>query len=335
MTKIAIIGAGAIGSVVGAFLSRAGEDVTLIGRAEHVHAIRQSELRVAGRLGAFTANVEAAETLNFKPDYAFLTVKTQDVLDALQANLQRLKDSQLVTFQNGVRSDGLAASLLPKSQIISAVVNISASYLTPGTVTVVYPGTLVIGRPFGERADGELESLAALLRPAAPTTISRNIQGVHWLKLLFNLNNAFPALLNMSLHELYTYPTMRELAARVIREGLQTAQEAGIQLESLPEVSVRLFRILGMLPPPLAGLLIESRARRIESQWPLLGSTLQSLRRGRPTEIDYLNGEIVRLGAEVGSPTPLNAVLVELVHEVERTGEFLTVQQLQSRVEGR
>jgi 2-dehydropantoate 2-reductase len=332
MTRIAIIGAGAIGSVVGAFLSRAGVDVTLIGRPEHVSAIRQSGLRVEGRAGAFSARIAAAEALEFKPDFAFLTVKTQDVLPALRANLKFLKDSPLVTFQNGVRSDGLVASLLPKSQIISVVVNISASYLTPGTVTVVYPGTLVIGRPFGE-PDGHLESLAALLAHAAPTTISENIQGVHWLKLLFNLNNAFPALLNIGLHKLYTYAYVRDLAARVIREGLQTVRKAGIQLESLPEVSVRLFQVLGMLPAPLAGLLIASRARRIESQWPLLGSTLQSPRRGRPTEIDYLNGEIVRLGAEVGSPTPLNAVLVELVHEVERSGEFLMIEGLQSMVE--
>ena len=332
MTKIAIIGAGAIGSVVGAFLSRAGEDVTLVGRSDHMGAIRQNGLHVEGRAGAFSATVNTAEALNFKPDYALLTVKTQDVLKALKANLEFLKDTQLVTFQNGVRSDGLAATLLPKSQIASAVVNISATYLTPGAVTVVYPGTLVIGHPFPENVQ-PLEPVAELLRPAAPVTISGNIQGVHWLKLLFNLNNAFPALLNTGLHELYRYAYMRQLAARVIREGLRTVQGAGVQLESLPEVSVRLFQVLGMLPAPLAGLLIASRARRIEGQWPLLGSTLQSLRRGRPTEIDYLNGEIVRLGAETGKPTPLNAALVEMVHEVEHSGEFMSLESLRSRMD--
>jgi hypothetical protein len=121
---------------------------------------------------------------------------------------------------------------------------------------------------------------------------------------------------------------VRELAARVIREGLRAVNAAGIRLESLPEVSVTLFRTLGLLPTPLAGMLIASRARRIEGQWPLLGSTLQSLRRGQPTEIDYLNGEIVRLGTETGRPTPLNAKLAALVHDVERTGEYLTVDEL-------
>jgi 2-dehydropantoate 2-reductase len=126
---------------------------------------------------------------------------------------------------------------------------------------------------------------------------------------------------------------MRELSARVIRDGLGTVQAAGIRLASLPEVSVGLFRLLGLLPLPLAGALVAMRARRIEGQWPLLGSTLQSLKRGQPTEIDFLNGEIVRLGRELGRPTPLNDRLVELVHEVERTRRFLRVEELLARLD--
>jgi 2-dehydropantoate 2-reductase len=332
MPRIAIMGAGAIGSAVGALLSRAGEDVTLIGQPEHVSAIRKDGLRVDGCRGSFTVDLRATERLDFRPDYAFLTVKTQDVLSALRDKLELLKDAPLVTFQNGIRSDDLVSNLLPSSQIVSSVVNISATYLTPGAVTVVYPGTLLIGHPF---PDGcvPLEPLRALLQPAAPTTISRNIRGAHWLKLLFNLNNAFPALTNASLHQLYADRYMRELAVRVIREGLAAIEAAGIGLESLPEVSVSLFRILGILPIPLAGLLIVWRARRIESEWPLLGSSLQSLRRGRPTEIDYLNGEIVRLGRETSTSTPLNKRLVELVHDAERTGKFLTIAELRHRLE--
>ncbi len=331
MTRIAIIGAGAIGSVLGAFLSRAGEDVTLIGRSEHVKAIEESELHLEGAFGSFAVKVAAAEVLRFEPDVAFLTVKTQDVLTALEANKAFLTKAPLVTFQNGVRSDEMAATLFPLEQITSAVVNISASYLTPGTVTVNYPGSLVIGRPSGE-LDEQLDEIAALLQHAAPVTITDNIQGVHWLKLIFNLNNAFPALLNLPLHEIYTDLYLRELAARVMREGLRTVNEAGIRLESLPEASVTLFRVLGILPPRLAGWLLASSARRIETEWPLLGSTLQSLRRGRPTEIDYLNGEIVGLGERLGVPTPYNAAIVEMVHGVEQTGRFYTVEEMEDKM---
>ncbi len=332
MTQVAIIGAGAIGSAVGALLSRAGCEVTLIARKAQVEAIRQHGLRVDGRLGTFNAQVNAEEKLSFRPDYALLTVKTQDVVAALEANRSSLGDAPLVTMQNGVQSDDLAATLVPRVRIVSAVVSVSATHLTPGTVTIVYPGTLVIGHPYAESLV-PLEPLQRVLQAAVPTRISQNIRGVHWLKLLFNLNNAFPALLDSSLHHVYRYPYMRSLAARVIREGLRVVDGAGIRLESLPEVSVGLFRALGILPPPLAGLLILARAHRIESEWPLLGSTLQSLRRGQRTEIDFLNGEIVRVGAAHGVRVPLNERLVELVHEVERTGKFFSVHELRERVE--
>ena len=329
MTRIAIIGAGAIGSVLGAFLKRAGEDATLIARPEHTQAVRRNGLHVEGASGSFAVEMPAAERLDFQPDFAFLTVKTQDVLAALKANLPHLREASVVTFQNGVRSDELAATLVPPGRIISAVVNISATYLEPGRVTVNYPGALVIGRPFG-KPDEQLDSLAALLRHAAPTTISSNIQGVHWLKLIFNLNNALPALLNWPLHQVYADPYLRGLAARVMREGLGVLGRTGIRLESLPEAPLGLFRILAALPPPLAGLLLAARARRIRSEWPLLGSTLQSLRRGRPTEIDYLNGEIVRLAAQMGRPAPLNEALVQMVHRVEQTGKFCTVDEIRA-----
>lgn len=331
MTRIAIIGAGAIGSVLGAFLSRADEDVTLVGHSEHVNAIHQNGLHLDGVSGSFVARVATAEALNFQPDFVFLTVKTQDVLTALHTNKAFLTNTPLVTFQNGVRSDEMAATLLPREQIISAVVNISASYLMPGTVTVTYPGSLVIGRPFG-RPDAQLDSFVTLLQHVARTNISANIQGVHWLKLIFNLNNAFPALLNTPLHQVYADKYLRELAARVMREGLQTVKQAGIQLESLPEASVTLFQVLGILPLRLAGWLLASSARRIQSQWPLLGSTLQSLRRGRPTEIDYLNGEIVRLGEQLGMWTPLNAAIVDMVHHVEQTGQFWTADEIRANI---
>src|SRR5512143_1036026 len=105
MSRIAILGAGAIGSAVGARLSRAGHDITLIGRPAHLEAIERDGLRVDGRAGSFTARVKTAASLDFQPDYAFLTVKTQDVPRMLAANLPYLRQVPLCTFQNGVPSD--------------------------------------------------------------------------------------------------------------------------------------------------------------------------------------------------------------------------------------
>jgi 2-dehydropantoate 2-reductase len=329
MTHIAILGAGAIGSTLGALLSRRGQEVTLIGRPAHVDAIRRQGLHVEGAFGQFTAQVAAAESLDFQPEIVFLTVKTQDVVTAMQANRQFLANALVVTFQNGLRSDELVADLLPAAQIVSSVVILSASYLTPGTVSVLYPGALVVGRP-SRPVDPAVETVAAILRQAVPTRVSSNIRGAHWLKLIINLNNALPALTNLSLAQTYADPYLRRLAVALMREGLRTAQRAGVRLESLPETPAVLIRLLGRLPAGLAGRMLALSVRRVERLGPFYGSTHQSLQRGQTTEIDYLNGEVVRLGEQLKVATPFNTAVFHLVHQVEQTGEFLTIGALRA-----
>jgi 2-dehydropantoate 2-reductase len=319
--KIAVIGAGAVGCGLGFLLSRAGWEVTLIGRADQVGAIQTNGLKVEGYAGEQTLKISAAERLDFKPDLVLLAVKTQDVAGALRENLPWLTGVPVVTLQNGVRSDDLAAELLPQDRIISAVVLLHANYLAPGSVTLMYEGGLILGRPFGPR-DSLLEETAQLLSQATPTRISDNIRGAHWLKLITNLNNALPALIDGTFHQVYADPFLASLAIRIMREGLNASKKAGIRLESLPDVSVGLTRLVNFLPVKLAARVAAARVDRMKTPWPLLGSTLQSLRRSRPTEIDYLNGEVVELGKKTRVPTPLNGKIVELVHQVEQTGTF-------------
>jgi len=236
----------------------------------------------------------------------------------------------VVTMQNGVRSDDRVSELLPKDRIISAVVLLHANYLAPGSVTLMYEGGLIVGRPLGPR-DFLLEQVADLLNRVIPTRISDNIRGAHWLKLITNLNNALPALIDGTFHQVYGDPFLASLAIRIMREGLKTARKAGIRLESLPDVSVGLTRLVNFLLVKVAAKVAAARVDRMKTPWPLLGSTLQSLRRNRPTEIDYLNGEVVELGKKTGVPTPLNARIVELVHRVEQTGTFFTVDEVRRK----
>jgi 2-dehydropantoate 2-reductase len=331
MGQIAIIGAGAIGSSLGGLLRRANHDVLLIGRSQHVKAIQNSGLLVDGVLGRFTTTVQAAEVLQSRPSVAFLTMKTQDVSTTVLANLALLQGIPIVTFQNGVRSDEIVASLLTKERVVSVVINFHATFLAPGKVTILYAGELVIGRPFGPN-DAEVNLLATVLRDAFPVQISENIGGAHWLKLIVNLNNALPALTDLDFHAVFRVSFLRNLAVRVMREALQVVDRAGIRLESLPGIPLILAQVLRLLPLPLASRVVASKIGQTESQWPLLGSTLQSLRQQQPTEIDYLNGEVVRLGQEIGVPTPLNATIVKMVHQVERTGRFFSVEAIRNAI---
>ncbi len=319
--RVAIIGAGAIGSSVGALLARAGHEVTLVGRPEQVAAVRVGGIQVDGPGGSFTVPVAAEVTLQVRPDLALLTVKTQDVAAAIRAHRAFLEDVPLVTMQNGVQSDAIAAELLPPENLLSSVVQVTATYLAPGRVTLLDRGQLVLGRPRGPH-DVLVDQVAGTLRGAVPVSVSDNLEGAHWLKLIMNLNNAIPALTNLPLREVTRDPFLRHLAVRLMREGMRVANKQGVVLESLGGVPVGTVRLLTRLPTPLASRLFASRAGNLGDGWPILGSTLQSLRRGRPTEIDFLNGEIVRRGRGLGIPTPANEMAVRLVHDIEKTGRF-------------
>ena len=189
----------------------------------------------------------------------------------------------------------------------------------------------MIGHPFAT-TEPLLPTVAAILSQAIPTQISGNIRGTHWLKLLVNVNNALPAITNLTVQEVYADPYLSQLVIRLLREGLAVVRQAGIKLEPLPDVSVALIQLLGRLPMRLAARLASVKVRRTASTVPILGSTLQSLCRHRSTEIDYLNGEIVRLGTEVGVLTPLNAMVVEMVHWVEKQGRFFGVSAISEAI---
>jgi 2-dehydropantoate 2-reductase len=328
--RIAIIGAGAIGNVIGGLLAKAGEDVTIIGRRPHVDAVNRNGLRIHGAVGTMQVRVRAVERLDFVPDLALLTMKTQGVAAAAREIHPYVVGVPVVTMQNGVRSDELVAEVLGKEDVLSCVVLLGATFLEPGSVTYTTQGVLVLGAPFGP-IDERTRSVAAILDKAVPTHLSANIAGAHWTKLIINENNALPAVTGLSIQEVNRRPPLRKLSVLLMKEAAATIAAAGIKLASLPRLPKAALRTTLSLPLPVASGLLRLLSRSL-GKGPALGSTLQSVRRGEKTEIDYLNGEIVVLGKQTGRPTPYNAAVVELVHQVEATGTFLTTKEVTAAV---
>jgi len=331
--KIAVIGAGAIGSVIGGLLSKAGEDVTLIGRKPHVDAINQNGLILEGESGRIVIHVKAAENLDFKPDLALLTVKTQDVESSVRKAQLFLSGALVVTMQNGVHSDDLVAGVLGKENIISSVVIFNGEFLEPGKAlysSLLSKTALLIGEPFDAKKN-RLQSLSALFNKALPTDISENIRGAHWTKLLWNLITAVPAVTGLSYQEGNHYPQIRELNINLMKEGLEVIKLAGIKTAPVPGMPLSLIETMAKMPLPESSSIMKNI---IESSGglPVLGSILQSIRRGKSTEVDYLNGEIVNLGKKVGIPTPANSLMVELVHQIETTSKFLAADEIAQRL---
>jgi len=317
--RIAVVGAGAVGSVLGVLLARAGHHCVLVARPDHCAAIRVDGLRLTGCLGSSTVRVEAVEHLCSAPDLALLTTKVHDGRAAIEANHAALTGVPLLVVQNGLSGADIAAELLPPEQIMGAAAMMAATYLTPGHVEVPFLGRLVVGRRHGP-PDRAVAEVVTVLAAAMPTSATANLLGAQWTKLLINLSNALQALTGLDDAGFRDSRPLVRLGSGLVREGFRVAAAAGVRPASLPDAPVSAIRLLSMLPSPVSARVAAHRLRRLAVAGPVVVSTLQSVRRGRPTEIDYLNGEVVRAGRRFGVPTPLNERVVSLVHEVERSG---------------
>jgi 2-dehydropantoate 2-reductase len=318
-----------VGSLIGALLARAGEQVTLAGRKEHVDYVNKFGLSVTRQNETFIQTITAVETLTEKPDVALLTVKMQDIDTACRTYAPLLDHSMVITLQNGIWCDENVRTALGTSHKVSGIVLLNAQFLKPGHVTEGSGGTIVLGDPFGNNA-AELAMAASLLNKAVPTSIVGDIHAARWAKLIMNcMNNALDAATGQSLNKCMNNPIMREIGINLLREAFAVLDAAGIGLVNLPGFNPRGLKEIVTLPMPQASLLLQERMNSILGHC-IISSTLQSLRRRKPTEIDYLNAEFVREGELRGVPTPFNRKIVEVIHTIEKTGVFYSPEELKT-----
>ena len=291
--RVAVVGAGAVGCYFGGMLARAGVPVTLIGRAYHVDAINRDGLFLERadfqgyiRVKAST-HVEAASDATI----ILLCVKTINTETAAAEVAPYLGfDTLLVSFQNGVDN---AARIQRATGInaIPAVVYVATAMTGPGRVNHGGRGDIVIGH---------LPRLENVFKAAGiPCRISNNVAGELWTKLVMNCAyNAISALTHSRYMPLKESPLIREVMKDVIAEVVAVASASGISIPSAEE-------------------LMEAALKLGEAMAGATSSTEQDIARGRPTEIDSLNGYVARRGKQLGIPTPVNATLHALVKILE------------------
>lgn len=318
--KIAVIGAGAIGALAAGYLNEQGVAAGLVGRDRDVAAINKNGLVIQGVRGEKVIPVRAASELAGGNDLIILAVKTQDIAATLKDNLKAMKDAAVLTVQNGVRAEALLKAALPEMSIVSSIVMFGGTYLEPGRVVHNFEGSWVMGRAFAPN-DDKIEAIGKVLGNALPVVITSNIRGMKWLKLFLNMNNCLPAILGKSMQESFASLEIARLAMRLWQEALAVVDKAGIALESLPDFPVAKLRGLAGMPVSDSAKIYSGMMVNLSKE-PLYGSILQSLKRGRPSEIDYINGEIAVLGEEIGMAAPLNRQVTEMVHRVETSGSF-------------
>lgn len=324
--KIAVIGAGAIGSVVAGCLVNSGLDVILIGRPDQVNALQKNNLNIKGIRGDMSVGLKALTRMDQRVDLVIFTVKTQDIEHAFQENERYLDQGIILSTQNGVQADNLLRGHYDREKLLSSIVMFGATYIEPGEVTFNFEGDWILGKPYSPN-DQHVTQIADILRKAFNVVISENIMGMKWLKLFVNFNNCLPALIGKSMQETFSDLELCKLSILLLKEGVDITNKAGIKLVSLPQFPVE--RIMGLVSMP-----IEQSSRIINktlttlSKEPLYGSILQSIMRKKTSEIDFINGEVTHLAKHVNMTAPLNRKVVDLVHRVEREGKFFEREQI-------
>jgi 2-dehydropantoate 2-reductase len=322
--RIGIIGAGAVGSALGALLARAGHDVEVAARGATLEAIRDGGIRLDGGWGEATVRVTANPTLEEPAELVIITTKAQDAASAIEQNLAALTGALVFVVQNGLDGVGTARRLLPTTTVVGGLAMFAASFVSPGVVTITNPAVTYIG------GDGA-KLVADALGTAVPIEIVSDFPGAQWSKLVVNQLNALPAITGLSVQEVVANDALRRVLTAGMRETVRTGLAAGVTFASLNSLSHVRLRLFSVLPLAIAQALPRSMARAM-GDVPNPGSTLQSIRRGQKTEIDYLNGAVVAAARAIGREAPINAALTALVHEVESSGSFLTPSEVVARV---
>lgn len=324
--KIAVVGAGAIGGLVGAFWTRADEDVTMVVRPERVEALRASGLRVSGIAGDFHVFPKVAAEIPAGTELVVFTMKTQDLAQAARSSKPSLGSATVVTTQNGVRAREIVLAELGQEPI-TATLMLNSSALEPGAVRYNRQAFTMLGAVAEDMRSASKE-LVGLFQLVSPVFVTKEIEGAMWSKLVVNsLANSLQALTGKSLKECADDAAVVAFGVAQLKESFGVVRAAGVKLINMPGAPMRLFSSVLRLPDFVGRAILRRNLGRGEDS-ETITSTLQSILRKQPTEIDYLNGEFVRLGRKIGYPTPVNSAIVEAIGRIEKTGQFLSREEI-------
>lgn len=294
-SKVTVMGAGAVGCYFGGMLARAGHQVALVARPQHVEAILRDGLRMETRTFDERVRLQAVTepAAAPAPDLVLFCVKSMDTEAAGRQLRPFLRpDTLVLCLQNGVDNAERLRAVLPEHEVAAAVVYVATEMAGPGHLKHHGRGELVI-EP-ARAAEAVAQALAAA---GVPTEISANVRGALWLKLILNCAyNAVSAIAQRPYGENVRGEGIRDVMRDVVDECLAVAGADGVQVPADAHAATR---------------------KLVESMPSQYSSTAQDLARGKPTEIDFLNGYVVRRGQALGIATPANRVLWALVKLIE------------------
>jgi 2-dehydropantoate 2-reductase len=324
--RIGIFGAGAIGTLLAALLTRAGLDVAVVARPAHAAAIAADGIQVTGVEGAWTAAVAAsAEPRSLAGrDLVLACVKVPDT-DAAVAAFEG-DAATFVTVQNGLAGHRQAHAALGE-RAVACIASSGATLLGPGQVEWSSTGFLTVGALGGPNS--RASAVHAVLSRALDVDLTDDIEGALWAKVLVNIDLPILALCGAEFPDGLRDPEVQWLEQRATTEAQAVMDAAGIEYPPgrMRDALAGKRQLIELDRPALLAALDEVTVR-------IVPSSLQSVRRGSPQEIDSVNGAVAELGRELGVPAPCNAELTRLSRAMEQPGfEYHTPAGLKAAVE--
>ena len=327
--KIAVLGVGAVGGVTGGFLARAGHDVTLIDTwPANVERIKAKGLTVTALEEEFTVHPTAlhlGEVSAARPafDAVVLAVKSYDTAwSTVFIEPYLAPRGFIVSAQNSINEDAIA-SVVGWPRVMGAVVTLGAAMYKPGRpqkTSAADGACFTLGEP-GGIITRRLLKMTEVLSAVGPTKTTTNLWGVRWAKLATNcMSNAVAGFTGLKSAELRQNAEVLTLWVRISAELIRVAEALGVSVEPIGSVPAHLFLEAledGEKKKQVEGLMIEA-GKQVGTGRPSLA---QDVMKGRRTEVEHLNGYVMRKGIGVDVPTPVNEAVVELTKRVE-SGEL-------------
>ena len=322
--KTAIYGAGSLGTVMGAYLTKNGVDIDLINRNKaHIAALQSGGARISGTVN-MTVPVKALlpEEMNGPYDVIFLMTK-QLHNDETAAFLKPFlaPDGVVVTLQNGIPEPGLA-EILGKSHVMGCTVEWGATLTEPGCAVLTSdPDSLSfhMGRMEGI-SDAQFSTVKSILEKMCPVHTEENLLGARWSKLLINATfSGLGTVLGGVFGDVSESPDVKDVALACMKECIDVGRAADVVFAPVQGKDItKLFYYRSPLKKAFAKLLLPIAMKKHRAIEP---SMLQDLKKGKPCEIDAINGVVCQWGKKYGVPTPINDKIVEVVQK-EQNGQL-------------
>ncbi len=324
--KVTVLGAGAVGSMIGGLIkyNEPSLDVLLVGRGEHAEVVTQRQgVCLLGPWGMHDVRLRAALSVDTiaGSDVVFVTTKAQDTDQALAAAKPYLDDALVISIQNGV-NDHIFEQFVPREQLVMGVTLSRMAVVQPGTVGLQRNGFTVVG----PSRDGvnHLASCQArkLLRLTGMKVIEHpNVLGVRYNQLVVNaLGVSFCLSETNFVEDTIGHMLWHDyIGSPLLEESLETLRRARIRLSRIPGSTdtCNVRQAFRMLNKPVLGRIVRVFSERFYGSKRISFSLAQDLQRGKKTEVDEVNGHLVRLASSIGFDVPYNQLVQASVHELE------------------